>query len=221
MNLRRFSKIWVILICLLLTIAPQAFSAPPQFHFEISLVDIVEDTANAGLLGKPDWYQWIYKVEIVPTGPGKGYSHLTIELEDCYLDEKFLDAFEDTQGANGVAPNSGNLLGLMGDEHRNYSFTPGFDGSTGLYGIKWDLLTDDFETIGNYDYFWFSAPTDQIEEHTALVKHGQNLSVNEKLETPACPECTTHTAPEPASMALLASGLAALISRRKKISQKS
>ncbi|GEM_PF-1927318 len=192
----------------------------PKYTFLISLVDVVEDEANAGLFGKPDWYQWIYKVEVV-AGEDKGHalSHFTIDLEDCFK-KKLDEAIEETAGANGNGSyNDDNLLGLVGNETRKYDIEVGKDGNHGPWGIKWDIKDsspDDLDEIGDVDYFWFSAPTNESAENLAYVKAGQD-KIEDKLDTPACPDCKPNNpvVPEPATMLLMSSGLGAAFLRRR------
>lgn len=193
---------------------PAAHAKPEPFTFQISLVDIVEDTANAGLLGKPTWHQWIYRVDVVADPGGNnqnGLSHTTIGLEDCFH-RSLLSTLAQTAGAN-----SGNLLGLTGNIVREYEAPEvGTDGSTGLYGIKWNLADgeDNFETIGDYDYFWFSAPTDQGILNTALVKRGGDV-VDTNVLTPDCPDCQP-VVPEPSTIALFGTGVLGFLVRKRK-----
>lgn len=190
-----------------------------NYTFQISLVDIVEDEDNANLLGKPDWYQWLYKVEVVE-GSAKGHalSHFTIGLEDCFKDA-LLDAIEETAGVNGKGSyNEDNLLGLEGDEERKYLVSTETDGSFGGWGIKWDILDsspNDLDEIGEIEYFWFSAPTNDAVQNEAYVKASTD-KIGNYLDTPACPDCKeAPVVPEPATMLLMSSGIGMAFLRRR------
>lgn len=194
--------------------ATDAFAVAVNYTFQMSLTSVTEDTANAGLFGKPTWYQWLYEVKAVTGGSVKtGLSHFTVGLEDCFSGA-LLSAVASTAGANGNPPNAGNLSGLVGNELRTYTVSTGTDGSTGLYGIKWDLGTDNFDNVGDIDYFWFSAPAGGAETNDVLVKRGGG-TVEATLDTPACPECHEPAIPEPATVLLFSSGLVGTLIRRR------
>jgi len=170
--------------------------------FNIFLIDVVEDTANAGLGAQDSWYQWIYKVE---KGESQELSHFFIDLEDCF-DSDFGGLILSTAGYNGVPPNDDNLLGLDGNEFREYEVEYGQDGHLGdpkPTGIKWNLVDSDdynFEDDTDFDYFWFSVPVDLDSAvlRLAHVKYGQNNNFIE-VWTPGCPDCDDPNAiPEPA-----------------------
>lgn len=195
-----------------------AFAVPQNYTFNITLVDVVADSANSGFLGKDNWYQWVYKVEVVAGGDfHNGLSHFTHEILDCY-DQNLLESIATTAGYNGVSPNGGNLLALVGDKFRTYDIEVGTDGSTGVYGIKWDQTGDEtLDAIGEYDYFWFSAPTNERITTTSLVKYSTHTAEYE-IDSPACPNCPKDVIPEPMSMMLLGSGFAGLVGLRKRFS---
>ena len=193
----------------------------PNYTFNASLVSVVEDLANSGLLHKDHWYQWLYKVEVVAGGnTHNALSHFTIELEDCFKD-KLLEAIEETAGANGRGHNDDNLSGLEGNEYRKYSIEthePNWHDPTSY--IKWDLKNNSpngLDEIGDIEYFWFSAPTDEALAHNSIVKYGNHEKIT-LVDTPACPDCKPNNpvVPEPSTMLLLGSGLAATVVRRKK-----
>lgn len=209
-------KIALIFLVLSIFLVSEA-AAGLNFTFQSSLVSITADSARSGYFGKPNWYQWLYKVKIVPGGgTHNGLSHFTLELEDCF-EGALLNAIVATAGANGNPPNSGNLSGLAGNEPRIYTISGGNDNSTGTWGIKWDLSNNspnDFEDIGDIDYFWFSAPTNESVNNNAVVKHGHNTTIA-LVQTPDCPTCAQPVIPEPATAFLFVpSAVLALLRRR-------
>lgn len=212
---RKILRILIITGIFAAGFAPAASAAPTYFHFEFELATIVEDPSMYDTLGCCEtWYQWIYEVKAVATAGDtnqQGLSHFTVGLENCYTEE-LLAAIEGTAGANGVPPNSGNLAGSTGNEYRTYNIETGTDNSTGIYGIKWEIVSGDFEA-GDVDYFWFSAPTDQIVLNDSVVKHGQN-ETHISLQTPDCPDCQP-VIPEPATMMLFGSAFAGMLLRKK------
>ena len=208
-------KTGLILLVLSIFLVSEAV-ATQNFTFQSTLVSITGDSARDGYFGKPDWYQWLYKVRIVPGGgTHNGLSHFTLELEDCF-EGALLNAIVATAGANGNPPNSGNLSSLTGNEPRTYIISGGNDGSTGTWGIKWDLDSPpyNFDAVGDIDYFWFSAPTNESVNNNAAAKHGNNITIA-LVQTPDCPTCTQPVIPEPATAFLFVpSAVLALLRRR-------
>lgn len=209
----RFFRL-ALIVALFIGSANVAWAKAENYTYQLSLVNNnLVDAASAGLAGKPVWYQWLYKVEVIPGGDTHtGLSHFDVILQDCY-DQVLLAAMTQTIGFN-----SGNLYGLSGDKVRTYSIEPGIDGSLSVYGIKWNTTSSEqLDAIGEYDYFWFSAPTMASISGSGAVKFGSNALFLD-VPTPACPECHESVIPEPTTMLLFSTGLIGAVIRRKKIS---
>ena len=213
--MKKWLKILVLVGIIAFGFVSSASATNYTFFFELTQVVYDTNLSGQNLGGKDDWYQWIYKVSVVPGGSRhNGLSHFTIGLEECYQGD-LIDILALSAGANGKGANPDNLLGLEGNEYRSYTVSTGNDASTGIYGIKWDLTSGGLDGIGEYDYFWFSAPTNQSIENLAAVKHGSK-KVFDEIPTPDCPECHEPAVPEPASMMLFGSGMIGFLVRRKR-----
>jgi hypothetical protein len=210
--------LFVLSLAIGLTCIGTAVAQPVNYTFDITLEQIIDDVSLAGTLGKDDWYQWIYKVQVIEGGSThNGLSHFTLELADCYItDEALLEVIENSAGFNGVSPNSGNLASLMGDTFRSFAVETGLDGSTGFSGIKWNAEeeSDQLDEIGEYDYFWFSVPTDISQQLAGVAKFGGS-QIELEVGSPECPTCH-NTVPEPATMALFGAGLLGLLKRKER-----
>lgn len=190
-----------------------SLAAPPSFTFDVSLIsNSVLDPVRSGdnTLGFDNWYVWKYKVTVISSDTrGHGLSHWVLELPVCYLTDSTL--FQEIEASAGWGG---------GDKVR--IFAPGTadpDPTTGLSGIKWDFVSgDELDTVGEYDYFWFSAPTNLDIETDWAVKAGRDgVFASGEIEGPACH--TDPQIPEPMSLILFCTGLAGakIFLRRRKI----
>lgn len=179
-----------------------SFAIPASFTFDVSLSsNSVLDPVRSGdnTLGFDNWYVWKYKVTVISSGTrGHGLSHWVLELPVCYLTESPL--FQEIEASAGWGG---------GDKVRIFApDTADPDPTTGLSGIKWDFVSgDELDTVGEYDYFWFSAPTNLDIETDWAVKAGrEGIFASGQVEGPECP--SEPQIPEPASLVLFCAGMA-------------
>ena len=204
-------------LVILLVSAVQAQAQATLYSFMISdpVITVDSDIEQADL-----WYKWTYQVTVVTPDAGESdpthnaLSHLTSGLENCWLgiqDEVIRNLVTDSIGFDGDNPDG------SGDQRSfNIEFA-NFNNSTDPDGIKWNVAdgSDDLDEIGEFDFFWFSVPTNEITMTTGLLKYGSN-DKEVSVETPACPGCDNHT-PEPLSLSLMGIGLLGMLMRRKVI----
>lgn len=205
-------RIFWLIAFLMPVLSVTAFAS--NYTFDVNLVSTTLDATRsaANTLGFDNWYVWRYRVDVVSGGGEHGHalSHWVLELPDCYIASPNL--FQEMEASAGWGG---------GDRVRVYdpeAVSP--DPTTGLYGLKWDHQSgDELDRAGEYDYFWFSAPTNEDIETDWAVKAGQGI-IEGEVSGPACPENppSGHEIPEPATMLLWGAGLVgtALAKRRRK-----
>jgi hypothetical protein len=199
-----------ILIAIFVMLMAPAISFACNYTFDVNLVsnsilDPVRSSANT--LGFDNWYVWKYRVDVIQGGSRhNALSNWSLELPNCYIiSPNLFNEIEASAGWGG------------GDKARIYvaeDVNP--DPNSGLSGIKWEFKGgDELNQVGEYDYFWFSAPTDESIEKDWAVKAGGNI-VRGDVEVPDCPECEDPVIPEPVSLLLFGSGLAGFLFKRRR-----
>ncbi len=188
----------LLVVGLVFVIAPVAFAS--NFTFDVSLVSIgVDATRSASnTLGFDNWYVWTYRVDVASGGDYKNaLSNWMLELPNCYVESPLL--FKEIAAS---ADQGG------GDKVRVYDFEAKDtnDPNLGFKGLKWEFVSgDQLDKAGEYDYFWFSVPTNMDIDADWGVKAGRHIT-NGTVEVPDCPNCDPGV-PEPASMVLVGVGL--------------
>jgi len=140
-------------------------------------------------------------------------NHWVLELPNCYLASP--DLFKEIEASAG-----------WGREDKVSVYDPDAvdpDGETGLSGLRWTFqqtwwpyswpLGDDGCWTVDYDYFWFSVPTNVAIDTDWGVKAGlccYSEVVKGTVPGPGCP------IPEPMSLLLMSTGIAGILIRNKK-----
>ncbi len=212
--------IWGIAAILVLSmVAPAAWAC--SYTFDVSLVKISVDSvrSSANTLGFDDWYVWKYRVDVIAAGPSnatdRGLSNWVLQLPSCYITSK--DLFKEIETSAGFG--GGDRIRVYDPEAVDYNGNPQ---QIPLDGLKFDwkqscLFSDQLDRVGEYDYFWFSAPTDESIDVDWGVKAGQKKVFGD-VEGPACPDCEDPDpgVPEPMSMVLFGAGLAGMALRKRR-----
>ncbi len=189
------SKKQIIMIITVVTLAiflwgVKSESVPGSYSYSISLIEKPRlDSSMTGVMGQGEWYQWMYKVEVVDSDArGFALSNFLLEVKDCY-DDNYLAQMTTSAGAN-----RGNLYGpnFSGNELRQYVHDEGVDGTSLIRGTKWEdiiegSINEEIDEEGDFEYFWFSAPTQQSVTGKAAIKFGGEAVLFD-VEIPACPD---------------------------------
>ena len=207
-------KLFFVLIVWLSFAFVSAAAFACNFTFDVSLVSVTVDAARSAqnTLGFDNWYVWKYRVDVVEGSNNRSaLSNWVLQLPDCYITSK--DLFKEIEASAGSAG---------GDQSRTYiSSAVNPDPNLNFKGLKWEWKNscwwwslDQLDQEGEYDYFWFSAPTDLSIDGDWGVKAGQNKIYGD-VEVPDCPGCHDPGVPEPVSSILFSVGLAGLWKRRR------
>jgi len=201
--------------CLVIAVflfAPAAWAC--NYTFDVAWISpvAVDAARSAGdTLGFDNWYVWKYRIDVISSSSrGKALSNWVLELPNCYLSSpQLFNEIEASAGWGG------------GDKVRVYDpeiVDP--DPNHALSGLKWEFKnvcgSDELDRIGEYDYFWFSAPTDIDIETNWSIKAGSGILASGTTRGPRCPP--QEVIPEPMSLVLFGAGLAALSYRKRKLS---
>lgn len=203
--------IWGIAAILVLSMAAPAFAC--NYTFDVSLFKISSDPVRSAnnTLGFDKWYVWTYQVDVVSGGStNRALSNWVLQLPNCYVESPYL--FKEIAASAGQGG---------GDKIRVYDFEAKDteDPNLGFKGLKWEFVSgDQMDQPGEYDYFWFSAPTDESIDVDWGVKAG-GKKVFGDVEGPACPDCEDPDpgVPEPMSMILFGAGLAGMALRKRRV----
>ncbi|MFA5038126.1 MAG: PEP-CTERM sorting domain-containing protein [Candidatus Omnitrophota bacterium] len=192
-----------------LIMAKMSFAA--NFTFDVSLVSRTLDAARSAgdILGFDNWYVWKYRVDVIAGSENKsGLSNWVLQLPNCYITSE--DLFREIEASAGAGG---------GDKIRIYEVEQvDPDPNLGLSGLKWEEHGgDDLDHAGEYDYFWFSVPTDLSIEGDWGIKAGKNKIFGE-TEIPVCPGQEPGV-PEPVGLLLFSTGLFGVGLMKKKKSE--
>jgi len=172
-------------------------------------IDAARSASNT--LGFDNWYVWTYRIDVIASDTeGRALSNWVLELPNCYVTSK--DLFNEIEASVGFGG---------GDTPRVYDpelADP--DPNSTLYGLKWDFTSgagsDELDGVGEYDFFWFSAPTNIDVGTDWAIKAGNSILASGQTRGPECPGCPEPYIPEPASLVLMGAGIVGLILRNKR-----
>lgn len=210
-------KILALVIAILL-VAPAAWAA--NYSFDVSWLGppLESDPGRSGTLGFENWYVWKYEIKVIDkyvdedgnetpvTTQGHALSNWVLELPNCYMGSELFEEIEASAVWGG------------GDKVRVYdpeAVDP--DPNHLLSGLKWEFKSgDELDTPGEWDYFWFSAPSNIDVETSWSIKAGNTILASGQTRGPDCPGCPEPGIPEPMSIVLMGTGIAGLLIRNRK-----